>query len=314
MTVFVLKRLLGTIPLMVGVSIIVFAILQGIPGGPLAVYLDNPFITAKDLALLRHQFGLDQPLYVQYLTWLGAYASGTWGVSYSSGEPVAKLIATRVPATLLLMGMSFAVATLFSIASGVYSAVRQYSAFDYGVTVFSFLGISMPVFWFGLMLQLLLAVHLGWLPVAGFGTAGRWTDILRHLIMPTMVLSLFTAGRWSRFTRAAVLEVLNQDYIRTARAKGLAERTVIFRHALRTSLIPVVTIMALDLAGLFSGAVVTETVFAWPGMGSLLIQSISNVDYPMLLAILMLSSFAVILSNLLADVLYGLLDPRVVYR
>ena len=314
MTAYLLRRMLSTIPLVVGVSITIFGILQGMPGGPLAVYLDNPYITGKDLVLLKHQLGLDQPLHIQYLRWFGSYVSGQWGVSYASGEPVGRLIAGRVPATVLLMGASFMLAAVFAVTAGVYSAVRQYSLFDYSVTLFSFLGISVPVFWLGLMLQLLLAVNLGWLPVAGFGAADNSMDVLRHLIMPTIVLSLFIAGRWSRFTRAGVLEVLSQDYVRTARAKGLSERTVIFRHALRTSLTPVVTIMALDLAGLFSGAVVTETVFAWPGMGSLLIQSISNVDYPTLLAILMLSSFAVILSNLLVDVLYGVLDPRIVYR
>jgi peptide/nickel transport system permease protein len=313
MTAFLVRRLVGTLPLVIGVSIIIFGILQAIPGGPLAVYLDNPYITARDIALIKHQLGLDRPLYVQYARWFGAYAVGHWGISYSSGEPVARLVFDRVPATLLLMGTSFLLAMLFALTTGVYSAVRQYSAFDYAVTVCSFLGISMPVFWFGLMLQLLLAVHLGWLPVAGFGTSG-WPDVARHLVLPSVVLAMFTAGRWSRFTRAGVLEVLHQDYIRTARAKGLAERRVVFRHALRNSLIPVVTVVALDLAGLVSGAVVTETVFAWPGMGSLLIQSISNVDYPTLLAILMLSSFAIITSNLMADVLYSLLDPRIVYR
>lgn len=313
MTAFLARRLVGTLPLVIGVSIIIFGILQAIPGGPLAVYLDNPYITARDIALIKHQLGLDRPLYVQYARWFGAYAVGHWGISYSSGEPVARLVFDRVPATLLLMGTSFLLAMLFALTTGVYSAVRQYSAFDYAVTVCSFLGISMPVFWFGLMLQLLLAVHLGWLPVAGFGTSG-WPDVARHLVLPSVVLAMFTAGRWSRFTRAGVLEVLHQDYIRTARAKGLAERRVVFRHGLRNSLIPVVTVVALDLAGLVSGAVVTETVFAWPGMGSLLIQSISNVDYPTLLAILMLSSFAIITSNLLADVLYSLLDPRIVYR
>ncbi|HYM68896.1 MAG TPA: ABC transporter permease [bacterium] len=313
MTRFVVRRLLGAVPLVIGVSMIIFGILQAMPGGPLAVYLDNPYITGRDIALIKHQLGLDQPLYVQYARWFGAYALGHWGISYSSGVPVARLIFGRLPATLLLMGTSFLLAMLFALTTGVYSAVRQHTAFDYAATVFSFLGISMPVFWFGLMLQLLVAVHLGWLPVAGFGTGG-WLTVGQHLVLPSIVLAMFTAGRWSRFTRAGVLEVLRQDYIRTARAKGLAERRVVFRHALRNSLIPVVTVVALDLAGLLSGAVVTETVFAWPGMGSLLIQSISNVDYPTLLAILMLSSFAIILSNLLADVLYSLLDPRIVYR
>jgi len=312
-TVFVLRRTIGLIPLLVGVSIILFCLLQSIPGGPIAVYLDNPYITAKDIALLRHQFGLDQPLYVQYLRWFGAYAAGHWGVSYASGQPVAMLIAGRVPATLLLMGTSFALALAFALTAGVYSALRQYSAADYGITVVAFLGISMPVFWFGLMLQLVFAVHFGWLPVAGFG-GGSWVDTVRHLVLPSAALAMFTAGRWSRYTRAGVLDVLRQDYIRTARAKGLSQRRVVSHHALRNSLIPVVTVVALDLAALVSGAVVTETVFAWPGMGNLLIQSIRNADYPTLLAILMLSSFAIVVANLAADVFYSLLDPRIVYR
>ena len=314
MLTYILKRLLGAAPLMVGISIIIFGILQSIPGGPIAVYLDNPNITGRDIAILKHQFGLDRPVYIQYLSWLGAYVTGTWGVSYSSGEQVGKLITQRLPATLLLMGSSFAVALAIAITGGVHSAVRQHSLFDTSMTTFSFLGISMPVFWFGLMLQLVFGVRLGWLPVAGFGGTGSWIDVPRHLILPTIVLALFTAGRWSRFVRSGMLEVLNQDYIRVARAKGLTQRGVIVRHALKNGLIPVVTIVALDLSGLFSGAVVTETVFAWPGMGSLLIQSISNVDYPTLLAILMLSSAAIVLSNLAADVLYGVFDPRIVYR
>ena len=314
MLTYILKRLLGAVPLMVGISIIIFGILQSIPGGPIAVYLDNPNITGRDIAILKHQFGLDRPVYIQYLSWLGAYVTGTWGVSYSSGEQVGKLITQRLPATLLLMGSAFAVALAIAITGGVHSAVRQHSLFDTSMTTFSFLGISMPVFWFGLMLQLVFGVRLGWLPVAGFGGTGSWIDVPRHLILPTIVLALFTAGRWSRFVRSGMLEVLNQDYIRVARAKGLTQRGVIVRHALKNGLIPVVTIVALDLSGLFSGAVVTETVFAWPGMGSLLIQSISNVDYPTLLAILMLSSAAIVLSNLAADVLYGVFDPRIVYR
>lgn len=314
MTVYVLRRLLGTLPLMVGVSLVIFGLLHAIPGGPLAVYLDNPFITADQIVLLKRQLGLDRPLHSQYLAWFGAFARGEWGVSFSSGEPVTRLIGGRVPATLMLMGTSLLMAMAIAVPAGVYSAVRQYSGFDYSLTVFSFLSISMPVFWFGLMLQLLFAVNLRWLPVGGFGDAGNWTDHLRHLILPAIVLSVFTSGRWSRFTRSGVLEVLRQDYVRTARAKGLSNNVVVFRHALRNALLPLVTIMALDLASLFSGAVVTETVFAWPGMGSLLIQAVSAVDYPTLLAILMVSSFAIILCNLVADVLYGWLDPRIVYR
>ncbi len=313
MTTYIVRRLLGTLPLLIGVSIVVFGLLHMIPGGPLSVYLDNPFITGDDIALLKRQLGLDRPLHMQYLAWFGGFARGQWGASFSSGERVIRLIAARVPATLTLMGTSLLLAIAIAVPAGVYSAVRQYSPFDYSLTVFSFLSISMPVFWFGLMLQLLFAVKLRWLPVGGFGEAGV-LDLLRHLVLPAVVLSLFTSGRWSRFTRSGVLEVLNQDYVRTARAKGLANRVVVFRHALRNALLPLVTVAALDLASLFSGAVVTETVFAWPGMGSLLIQSVSSVDYPTLLAILMVSSFTIITCNLIADVLYGLLDPRIVYR
>jgi peptide/nickel transport system permease protein len=313
MTTYIVHRLVGALPLLVGVSIVVFGLLHMIPGGPLAVYLDNPFITGDQIALLKRQLGLDRPLHMQYLTWFGAFARGEWGASFSSGEQVIRLIAARVPATLTLMGTSLLLAMAIAVPAGVYSAVRQYSSFDYSLTVFSFLSISMPVFWFGLMLQLLFAVRLRWLPVGGFGESG-WLDMLRHLVLPAVVLSLFTSGRWSRFARSGVLEVLRQDYVRTARAKGLANRIVVFRHALRNALLPLVTVAALDLASLFSGAVVTETVFAWPGMGSLLIQSVSSVDYPTLLAILMVSSFTIITCNLIADVLYGLLDPRIVYR
>jgi peptide/nickel transport system permease protein len=313
MTTYVLRRLMGALPLLVGVSIVVFGLLHLIPGGPLTVYLDNPFITADQIALLKRQLGLDRPLHIQYLTWFAAFARGEWGASFSSGEQVVRLIAARVPATLTLMGTALLLALAIAVPAGVYSAVRQYSSFDYSLTVFSFLSISMPVFWFGLMLQLLFAVRLRWLPVGGFGDAGL-LDLLHHLVLPAVVLSLFTSGRWSRFTRSGVLEVLRQDYVRTARAKGLANRIVVFRHALRNALLPLVTVAALDLASLFSGAVVTETVFAWPGMGSLLIQSVSSVDYPTLLAILMVSSCAIITCNLVADVMYGLLDPRIVYR
>jgi peptide/nickel transport system permease protein len=311
---YIVKRLLGAIPLMVGISIVIFGILQLIPGGPIAVYLNSPDITGNDIALLKHQFGLDRPMYVQYLSWFGSYATAQWGASYSSGEPVAQLIAERVPATLLLMGASFALALIIAVAGGVYSAIRQYSVMDYSITTCSFLGISLPVFWFGLMLQLIFAVRLHWLPVGGFSGTESWADVPRHLVLPAVTLAIFIAGRWSRFARAGMLEVLNQDYIRVARAKGLSEYRITVRHALKNALMPLVTIVALDLSALVSGAVVTETVFAWPGMGSLLIQSISNVDYPTLLALLMLSSFAIVVSNLLADVAYGAFDPRIVYR
>lgn len=315
MTSYLARRLLVTTILIVSVSILTFSLLYAIPGGPLAVYLDNPRIAAGDIVLLKHQLGLDRPRWVQYVTWFSAFSIGNWGFSYSSGEPVAKLIGERVPATLMLMGSSFIAASVLAVVVGVYSALRRYSVFDNVATAVSFVGFSMPSFWFALMLQLLLAVHLRWLPVAGYGGRSH-LDLVggaRHLILPASILVLSTAGRWTRFTRSGVLEVLTADYVRTAKAKGLSQGTVLFRHALPNGLIPTITVMALDLTSLFSGAVVIEAIFAWPGMGVLMVQSIANADYPTLLAILMLSSFAGIILNFLADVSLLMLDPRIRY-
>lgn len=303
------------IPLLLGVSVICFAILQAIPGGPLAVYADNPYMRASDLELLKQQMGLDQPVPVQYVKWLSGFVSGNWGFSFSSGRPVTEIIFERFPHSVKLMGASFIFAAAVAIPLGIISAVKKYSLFDYIATTGAFFGISMPVFWFGLMMQLLLAVKLRWLPVAGVGQVGGgglW-DSVRHLIMPTLVLSLFTVARWSRYVRSGMLEVLGQDYVRTAKAKGLKQVRVVLKHALKNSLIPVITVMAVDLAGLVSGAVVTETIFAWPGMGSLMIESVRKVDYPVLMALMLFSSCAVVLFNFLADLTYGLLDPRIRY-
>lgn len=304
------------IPLLLGVSVIIFAILQAIPGGPLAVYADNPYMRAEDLELLKRQMGLDQPAPVQYVKWLSGFVSGNWGYSFSSGRPVTEIVFERFPHSVKLMGASFIFAAAVAVPLGIISAVKKYSIFDYIATTGAFFGISMPVFWFGLMLQLLLAVKLRWLPVAGVGQVGGdggFLDSLRYLIMPTLVLSLFTVARWSRYVRSGMLEVLGQDYVRTARAKGLKETRVVLKHALKNSLIPVITVMAVDLAGLVSGAVVTETIFAWPGMGSLMIESVRKVDYPVLMALMLFTSFAVVLFNFLADMAYGLLDPRIRY-
>jgi peptide/nickel transport system permease protein len=308
--------LLGLIPLLLGVSIIIFSILQSIPGGPLAVYLDNPHLGPDDIEILKHQLGLDQPVPVQYVRWLKGFVVGDWGFSFSTGRPVTQIVSERYPQTAKLMGSTFLFAALVSIPIGIFSATRKYSAFDYVTTVGTFFGLSMPVFWFGLMLQLLLAVKLRWLPVAGVANVGNDSGMLanlRYLIMPTIVLSLIHIGRWTRYVRSGMLEVLSQDYIRTARSKGLAEQRVIYRHALKNALIPVVTVMAIDLGLMVSGAVVTESIFAWPGVGSLLIDSVRKVDYPVLMALIMASSFAVIFMNFVADFAYGFLNPQVRY-
>jgi peptide/nickel transport system permease protein len=226
------------------------------------------------------------------------------------------MIAERLPATIELMGASFLFAALVAFGLGTLSSVRQYSWADHFATGVSFLGIAMPVFWFALILQLIFSVRLGWLPVAGTETVGATSvgDHLAHLLLPALVLSFRNIAGWSRYLRSSMLGALRTDYVRTARAKGLAERAVVGKHALRNALIPVVSVMALDLAGLFSGAVITETVFAWPGIGRLFVQAMFSRDYPLLMGILLLGSTMVVVFNLVADVLYGVLDPRVRYE
>ena len=226
------------------------------------------------------------------------------------------MIVERLPATLELMAVSFALAACIAIPMGIYSALHQYSGFDLFATTTSFLGIAMPVFWFGLILQLIFSVKLGWLPVSGTETVGNtsFLDHFKHLILPSIVLSLHYIAGWSRYMRSSMLSVIRSDYIRTARSKGLRERIVVIRHAVKNALIPVITIMALNLAALFSGAVITETIFAWPGIGRLFIQSMYARDYPVLMGILMMGSFMVVLFNLMADMIYGWLDPRISYQ
>ncbi len=225
------------------------------------------------------------------------------------------MIWERLPATLELMGVSLLFAALIAIALGIYSALRPYSLIDFLGTGFSFLGIAMPVFWFGLILQMVFSVKLGWLPVSGTETVGDTSlgDHLAHLILPGLVLSFRNIAGWSRYLRSSLLEVMGADYVRTARAKGLPERAVVGVHALRNALIPLISIMALSLAGLFSGAVITETIFAWPGIGRLFVQAMFARDYPLLMGILLIGSFLVLVFNLVADMLYGFLDPRIRY-
>lgn len=305
------------IPLFLGISIIIFLVIQAAPGGPeTALLASGRFVDPGILEAYRTRLGLDQPLPLQYVRWLGAALSGDMGYSYTSAQPVLKLILERLPATVQLMLTAFTFAALVALPLGVYSAIRKYSVVDYLGTTFSFLGISMPVFWFGLILQLVFAVWLGWLPSSGrevVGVGGAM-DQARHLILPATVLSLRYIAGWSRYMRTSFLGVVGSDFVRTARAKGLRERSVMLVHALKNAAIPVVSIMALDLAGLFSGAVITETLFAWPGIGRLFVQAMFDRDYPLLMGILMMGSIMVVFFNLVADVLYGLLDPRISFE
>jgi peptide/nickel transport system permease protein len=316
MVQYLVRRLLQMIPLLLGISIIMFALIQTAPGGPEAVFFENGrFVNPQLVESYRQRLGLDQPIPIQYFKWLGAALTGDFGYSFSDVRPVRDMIAERLPATLELMLTAFVFAALIAIPLGIFSAVRQYSLLDYVGTGFSFLGIAMPVFWFGLILQLLFSVKLGWLPTSGRETVGAATvvDQIKHLIMPGLVLSLLYIAGWSRYMRSSMLGVIRKEYILTARARGLRERSIIWVHAVKNALIPVVSVMALDLAGLFSGAVITETVFAWPGIGRLFIQSTFSRDYPLMMGILMMGSFMVVVFNLLADLVYGWLDPRIVY-
>ena len=316
------RRTLQSVPLLLLISVILYGILSNAPGGPLAPYLQNPHITAADIARLRHNFGLDQPLPIRYLRWLGMVVRGDFGYSTSNSESVIGAIVERLPATFLLTGTSFVVSLLIGVTIGIFAAIRPYSFLDYTVTTLAFFGQSMPVFWFALMLQLIFAVggitafgyHFA-LPSSGISSSDDIDvgDRILHLILPTAVLSLVFIATWSRFTRSSMLEVIRTDYMRTAAAKGLGKLEIILRHGLKNALIPVVTIIALSLPGLFAGAVVTETIFAWPGMGRLFFNALGQFDFSLLMGYLIIVSFLVVFFNLLADVAYAWLDPRVKY-
>jgi peptide/nickel transport system permease protein len=310
------------VPLLLLISIILYAILSQAPGGPLTPYLQNPHITEADIARLKHNLGLDQPVYIQYLHWLSHIVRGDFGYSTSNSMPVIDAIADRMPATLSLMGSAMIVSLVIGVSMGIYSALKPYSFVDYAITTFAFFGQSMPVFWFALMLQLIFSVHgiegFGYrfaLPSAGISDSDTFDlgDRLEHLVLPTIVLSLLYVAQWSRFMRSSMLEVVKTDYIRTASAKGLSQRAIVFKHAFKNALIPLVTVIALSMPILVGGAVVTESIFAWPGMGRLFINALQQFDFALLMGYLMLTSLLVVFFNLVADVAYAWLDPRVKY-
>lgn len=317
MTTYALRRLAQMVPLLLGITLVLFAVIQAAPGGPEAALLESGRVVDPELMqAYRERLGVDRPVAEQYLLWVSAAARGDLGVSFSSGRPVAEMIAERLPATLLLMGTAFLLAAALALAVGTLSAVRQYSWWDHLGTGLSFAGIAIPVFWLALVLQLVFGVRLGWLPVAGTHTVGDSSllDRLAHLVLPAFVLSFRYVAGWSRYLRSSLLQALRSDYVRTARAMGLPFRTVLGVHALRNALAPVVSVMALDLAGLFSGAIITETVFAWPGIGRMFVHAMFARDYPLLMGILLLGSAMVVVFNLVADLVYGVLDPRIRYE
>jgi peptide/nickel transport system permease protein len=320
---FVVRRVLQSIPLLLLISMILFGIISEAPGGPLTPYLQNPHITEADIARLKHNLGLDQPIPIQYLHWLVQVVHGDFGYSTSNSETAIAAISDRVPVTLELMGSAIGLAIVVGIIFGILSAIKQYSWVDFAITTLAFFGQSMPVFWFALMMQLAFSVngftccgyHIA-LPSAGSYSSDTFDlgDRLVHLILPTIVLSLLYLALISRFMRSSMLEVIHSDYIRTASAKGLTRFNVVMRHAFRNALIPLVTIIALTLPDLVGGAVVTEKIFAWPGMGSLFINALGQFDFAVLMAFMCLTAVFVVFSNLLADVCYAWLDPRVKYN
>jgi peptide/nickel transport system permease protein len=312
---YILRRLLQTIPIMLGVSIVIFTIVHLTPGNPYA-YLFGPKVDPTLKQKLMQEMGFNDPIPLQYVRWLKETVTGNFGYSLRTGTPVLDMVRQRMPNTLLLTGTAFFLALVLSIPAGVLSATRQYSVLDYSVTTFALMGISLPSFFAAIVAVYLLAVKWPVLPMNGLRTYGQpdstW-DVVRHLVLPSLTLAVRDMASYTRFTRSSMLEVLRQDYVRTARSKGLTERIVIYKHALRNSLIPVVTLLGFSLPALFGGAVIFEYIFSWPGMGSLSIEAVNNRDYSVLMVVNLFFAIMVIMGNLLADVLYAVVDPRIRY-
>lgn len=312
---YVIRRLLGAIPLLVGVSVLSFVFMQIAPGGPDALFARNARMSPEQIANIRHNMGLDRPMHEQLLVWLGNLLQGDLGISYTQYRPVTTVIWDVFPNTVILITAGLLLSLVVSLGFGVLAARRQYGFFDNVTSFVSYFGLAMPVFWFGLMLQLLFAVKLGWLPSANMysvGESGLW-DLLKHLALPAFTIAIGSIAGWSRYVRSSTLEVLGQDYVRTARAKGLQEQRVVWGHVLKNALIPFVTVVSIDIPLYLTGAVLTETVYAWPGMGRLFFDSLAVRDYPVLMGTLVLGAVLIVLGNLAADILYGLLDPRIKY-
>jgi peptide/nickel transport system permease protein len=317
---YIIRRLAQAVLTLFIISIFLFGLISSVPGGIMSAYAENPNMTPADIARIKARYGLDDPVPVRYTKWLGNALKGDWGDSFTSKRPAMTEIAERLPNTILLMGIMLIVTLLVAVPLGIISAIKQYTWFDHITTTLAFAGQSLPVFWFGLLLIIVFSVTLKGadgrplLPGSGMATLGGpfsiW-DRVRHLILPVTMLAFVSAAGYMRYLRSSMLDVIHEDYIRTARAKGLRERVVIYKHALRNSLIPLVTLVGLDLPALFGGALFTETMFAWPGIGRLYFTAALKTDYPVVMAVLMIESTLVILSSLLVDIAYASLDPRI---
>ena len=328
------RRLIQTIPTILVMSIVLFAVMQAIPGGPLAALAFNSRQSEAAKLAIIHRWGLDLPVYLQYLRWIGAMFTGDWQNSFFLNQPVNKVIFNRLPATLLLMTTAYVLQEALAIPAGILAALKRYSFFDQFVTFFAYVGNSMPTFWLGLMLLLVFGVFLQILPSSGVidiritgapflsPEYNQWfsqnpvagiLDVGRHIILPATTIAVVGIAGDSRFVRASMLDAIHQDFVRTARAKGVPERVVVLKHTLRNALLPVITNVALELPILFSGAVVTERIFTWPGMGQLFFQALEGYDYPLMMGILFVAGLLVIFFNVLADLAYAFADPRISY-
>lgn len=312
---YLIRRGLISIVTLIAISMIIYSIIFIAPGDPLGELAANPNVSPEVRQRIRESYGLDDPLYIQYFKWARAYfLEFDWGTSFTSRVPVKDYLLDRLAVSLSISGTAFVLGIAIAIPVGVISAIKQYSWFDNIATTFAFIGFSIPTFFSGLLLILLFSVKLGWLPfIYNSNVSGIW-PLLKQSIMPITVLALFSSAQLTRFVRASMLETINQDYIRTARAKGLKEQAVIVLHAMRNALIPVITIIALQLPGVIGGAVITEQIFLIPGIGSALIKALSSKDIPVVMAITFGIAVAVVLFNIVADILYAVMDPRIKYK
>ncbi len=316
---YILRRIVLSVPVLLGITVATFIIINLAPGDPISAMINPDQIASLGpqwVAQQRKALGLDQPMPVRYLIWLKQVGQGNLGFSYNDRLPVTQKIKERIWPTVKLMLAAESIALIIAIPLGVISAVKQYSLTDYIATVFGFLAISIPSFFLGLAAIYVVSVKLRWLPSAGMYTIGGPSSIVdsaKHLVLPSLVLGLAQAAPLIRYTRSSMLETIRQDYVRTAQAKGLRESVVLYRHALRNALIPLVTVLAIDFPKLFGGVIIIESVFAWPGMGTLAIEAVQNRDYPVIMAINLVSAVLILLSNLAADILYAFVDPRIKY-
>ena len=311
---YILKKILLAIPVLLGITIIDF-LLMNLAGSPIDM-MTGPKVTESMKAMRAAAWGLDQPIWKQYLGWLGEILQGNLGYSYKSYQPVSEMIGSHIGPTLLLMGSSLVLGLLIAIPAGIYSAVHRYQKRDYAMVTTSFVFSSVPSFFMALLLIYLFTVRLGWLPSSGMttpGLEGSVTDVLRHMVMPVLVLAAGVAGSNIRYIRSAVLEILEMDYLRTARAKGIGRFRVINKHALRNALLPIVTVIGMQIPTLFGGAVIVEQVFSWPGLGLITMSAILGRDYPVIMGVCLLSAVVVLLANLLTDIVYALVDPTIKY-